>query len=173
VKFLIWSIPTIGFIGTVVGIGAALLATMDVDSMDAGLAAMAKSEISSNIGVAFDTTLVALVLSLLGMFAYHMVEQVEEAVLGDARAETQRRFVLPGKVVGEAKLAEMLANELEQFRRDRGFLTLIRRDMVALLNKQELNKSGKKRAGWLWLLTLLLVGAAAAGWLWWTQGQGR
>ena len=77
-KFCLWAIPTIGFIGTVVGIGGALLETMNVDAVNVIERSIAKSSVSTNIGVAFDTTLVALLLSLIGMLGFNLVSQFEE-----------------------------------------------------------------------------------------------
>ena len=70
VRYLAWAIPSIGFIGTVLGIGASL-----------GNADQASTDISAVTGplnTAFDTTLVALVLSLGVMFLLHHVQRLEE-----------------------------------------------------------------------------------------------
>lgn len=96
VKYLLWAIPSIGFIGTVVGIGDALLATMNVDAVNPITAAVAKSTVSSNIGVAFDTTLVALLLSMLGMVTFNISAQFEELQIGTNAQRVLDKFVRAG-----------------------------------------------------------------------------
>lgn len=96
VKYFLWAIPSIGFVGTVVGIGNALLATIDVDAVDPVTASIAKSMVSSSIGVAFDTTLVALLLSLVAMLIYHLATQAEELVVNDAADSVRNLFIQGG-----------------------------------------------------------------------------
>ena len=96
VRYLLWSIPSIGFIGTVVGIGNALLATMDVDAVNPIASAVAKSTVSSNIGVAFDTTLVALLLSMVGMLVYNVVAQFEELIVSANAKLVLDKFIQAG-----------------------------------------------------------------------------
>lgn len=61
IKYLTWVIPSIGFIGTVLGISQSL---MIANSGDMNL-------ITAKLGVAFDTTLVSLILSIIVMWYYH------------------------------------------------------------------------------------------------------
>ncbi len=73
IRYIAWAIPSVGFIGTVVGIAASLGAAKDAVS-SAGI-----KKITDLMNIAFDTTLVALVLSLILMFFYHQIqEQVEK-----------------------------------------------------------------------------------------------
>ncbi len=71
IRYLAWSIPSIGFIGTVIGISGAL---GKVDQAAAG----DLSAVTALLGTAFDTTLVALFLSIILMFKIHRVQQTEE-----------------------------------------------------------------------------------------------
>ena len=85
VRVFVWVVPTLGFIGTVIGIGAAVggfSATLDAAS---SLDAMKDSigSVTGGLGVAFDTTLLALVMSILIMFPANAVQRVEEGLLGD------------------------------------------------------------------------------------------
>jgi biopolymer transport protein ExbB/TolQ len=64
VRYGVWLLPSIGFIGTILGIGAALMnsrgmVTAPVEKLDEATAA-----VTNELGVAFDTTLVALLLSI-------------------------------------------------------------------------------------------------------------
>lgn len=69
VRYTIWAIPSIGFIGTVLGISQALGIA---DSGDTKL-------ITSTLGVAFDTTLVSLILSVVLMWLFHdLQERIEK-----------------------------------------------------------------------------------------------
>ena len=77
-RYLVWLIPTLGFIGTVVGIAFALDYAGNIqDTQDPQLLA----EITGRLGVAFYTTLLALIQSALLVFALHIVQQKEEMAL--------------------------------------------------------------------------------------------
>jgi len=77
-RYLVWLIPTLGFIGTVVGIAFALDYAAGVeDPQDPTLLA----EISGRLGVAFYTTLLALIQSSIQMFALHIAQGREEMSL--------------------------------------------------------------------------------------------
>lgn len=71
IRYLAWSIPSIGFIGTVLGISGAL---SHVDEAAAG----DLSSVTVALGTAFDTTLVALFLSIILMYRIHRIQQIEE-----------------------------------------------------------------------------------------------
>lgn len=68
-RFSIWAIPTIGFIGTVRGMGSALAAASSPENTPL---------IVGHLGVAFDTTLVGLLLSLVLVFFKHRFDTVVE-----------------------------------------------------------------------------------------------
>ena len=70
IRYLAWAIPSIGFIGTVLGIAQALGIA---DSSDIKL-------ITSTLGVAFDTTLIALFLSIIMMWYIHKLQEKTEAL---------------------------------------------------------------------------------------------
>lgn len=65
IRYLAWVIPSIGFIGTVLGISQALRVA---NSGDMNL-------ITSTLGVAFDTTLISLVLSIIVMWFLHNLQE--------------------------------------------------------------------------------------------------
>jgi biopolymer transport protein ExbB/TolQ len=65
IRYLTWVIPSIGFIGTVLGISQAL---MVANSGDMNI-------ITSTLGVAFDTTLISLVLSIIVMWFFHGLQE--------------------------------------------------------------------------------------------------
>ena len=86
VRYLIWAIPSIGFIGTVRGIGQAL---SQADKALAGdIAGMTDS-----LGVAFNSTLVALVISIGLMFLLHQLQRLQDGLLVDTQ-EYCEKFLL-------------------------------------------------------------------------------
>lgn len=80
-RYIAWLIPTLGFIGTVIGIALSLNA--------AGLAENTQDpqlfkDMTENLGVAFYTTLLALILSAILMFFLHVAQAREERSLNKA-----------------------------------------------------------------------------------------
>ncbi len=84
-RYLAWVIPTIGFVGTVVGIGATLAA---VDPSNPDLQVL-----TARLAVAFNTTLVALVMSAILVFLMHGVQRKDESALNDAGMYTLRNLI--------------------------------------------------------------------------------
>ena len=79
IRYLIWAIPSIGFIGTVRGIGQAL---SQVDQALAGdIAGMTDS-----LGVAFNSTLVALIVSIFLMLFLHALQRLQDEVVVNTQA---------------------------------------------------------------------------------------
>jgi len=76
VRYITWAIPSVGFIGTVRGIGDAL-AQAD-DALKGDLAG-----VTSSLGLAFNSTLVALVLSIILMFFMHLIQSRQEHLIQD------------------------------------------------------------------------------------------
>jgi biopolymer transport protein ExbB/TolQ len=72
-RYLIWLIPTIGFIGTVVGITVAL---DGIDPIKPDL-----KLVTDRLGIAFYTTIVALLESTIIFFFQNLVQRREEAAL--------------------------------------------------------------------------------------------
>jgi len=78
VRYLIWAIPAIGFIGTVRGIGQAL---SQADQALAGdIAGMTES-----LGVAFNSTFVALLISVVLMFLLHQLQRLQDSMVTDTQ----------------------------------------------------------------------------------------
>lgn len=83
VRFLIWAIPSIGFIGTVRGIGGALA---QADQALAGdISAMTNS-----LGLAFNSTLVALMISILLMFLLHQLLRLQDELVVDTQSYCEK-----------------------------------------------------------------------------------
>ncbi len=79
VTYLAWALPALGFLGTVRGLSGALSMAGQIDD-----AAFIET-VSKHLTVAFDCTLVALVLSLVMMFWLHRVQRDEESLVIDCR----------------------------------------------------------------------------------------
>jgi flagellar motor component MotA len=80
IRYVIWAIPTLGFIGTVIGISLALAYAGAVDLQDPSLL----SELTKRLAVAFNTTLLALVMSAVLVLIQHVVQAYEERALNQA-----------------------------------------------------------------------------------------
>jgi len=80
INYLAWAIPSLGFTGTVLGIGRAL-----VIFGDSNLENLQMSAITANLGSAFYTTLVALIISLILMYIVHNVQAKEESIVADVQ----------------------------------------------------------------------------------------
>ena len=77
-RYLMWLIPTLGFIGTIMGIADALAYAAGIDNpQDPTLL----KEITKRLGVAFYTTLLALLQSAVLVFALHIAQGREEMAL--------------------------------------------------------------------------------------------
>ena len=79
----IWAIPILGFIGTVIGISTAVggfSGSLD-QAQDISVLKESLNEVTGGLATAFDTTLVALVMSMLVMFPSSSMQKAEEDLL--------------------------------------------------------------------------------------------
>ncbi|MBL4613479.1 MAG: MotA/TolQ/ExbB proton channel family protein [Magnetovibrio sp.] len=79
IRYLIWAIPSIGFIGTVRGIGEALALADQALAGDI-------SGMTNSLGVAFNSTLVALLISIILMFFLHQLQSLQDKLVVDTQA---------------------------------------------------------------------------------------
>jgi len=84
-RYLIWLIPTIGFIGTVIGISVAL---EGIDPIKPDLKA-----VTDRLGIAFYTTIVALVESMIIYFFQNLVQLREESALNGAASYCLKNLI--------------------------------------------------------------------------------
>ena len=82
-RYLVWLIPTLGFVGTVLGIAAALATAGGMLAADdlAGAGPQMMTRLTAELGVAFYTTLLALLQSAGLMLGLHVVQGREEGAL--------------------------------------------------------------------------------------------
>jgi biopolymer transport protein ExbB/TolQ len=77
IRYIAWAIPSVGFIGTVRGIGDALgQAHRAVEGDITG--------VTSSLGVAFNSTFIALVISIVLMFFVHQLQLMQERLVLDS-----------------------------------------------------------------------------------------
>ena len=82
VRYLVWLIPTIGFIGTVIGIALSLSEAADMPDLGQSDAIrLWMGVLTTKLGVAFNTTLLALVMSAILVFFMHLAQGREESAL--------------------------------------------------------------------------------------------
>ena len=81
VNYLAWSLPAIGFLGTVRGLAGSLSMGGDTDK---AIGSFIK-EATSHLNVAFDCTLVALALSIVLMFFLQVIQKDEENLVLDCK----------------------------------------------------------------------------------------
>jgi biopolymer transport protein ExbB/TolQ len=94
IRYIAWAIPAIGFIGTVRGIGDALAQAEQAIRGDL-------SGVTASLGLAFNSTLVALVLSIGLMFMVHMLQSRQESLILEVSGYCRE------KVVGIMKTPEI------------------------------------------------------------------
>lgn len=82
VRYLSWLIPTLGFIGTVLGIANALETVGELTPDDFAEAAFLPAVVAE-LGIAFSTTLVALILSGVLIFFASFIQAEEEKFITD------------------------------------------------------------------------------------------
>lgn len=85
-RYIAWAIPAIGFIGTVRGIGNALSQAHKAVTGDI-------SGVTEGLGVAFNSTLIALLLSILLMFLMQQLQQAQERRVLDTETWLDQRVI--------------------------------------------------------------------------------
>jgi biopolymer transport protein ExbB/TolQ len=86
VRYITWAIPSIGFIGTVRGIGAAL--GQAHEAMAGNIAG-----VTSSLGVAFNSTFIALLISMVVMFFMHQLQLIQERLVLDSHAYCENKLL--------------------------------------------------------------------------------
>lgn len=75
VRTITWAVPILGFLGTVIGITLAI-SNLTPEQLDRSL-----NNVTGGLGVAFDTTALALALSVVLVFTSFLVERAEQRIL--------------------------------------------------------------------------------------------
>ena len=83
-RYVTWLLPTLGFIGTVIGISLALSEAGNMPDVGDGEAIKAwMGVLTQKLGIAFNTTLLALLQSAVLIFFMHVVQAREEESIND------------------------------------------------------------------------------------------
>lgn len=85
-RFLVWVIPTTGFIGTVVGIAIALEGMQDPKNIEF-------EKVTSGLAIAFYTTILALLLSAVLVLLQNLIQRREETALNRAAQYCLRNLI--------------------------------------------------------------------------------
>ena len=85
VRYITWAIPSIGFIGTVRGIGLAL--GQAHEAMQGNIAG-----VTASLGVAFNSTFIALLISMVVMFFMHQLQLIQERLVLETYSYCENRL---------------------------------------------------------------------------------
>ncbi|MBU3012680.1 MotA/TolQ/ExbB proton channel family protein [Polaribacter vadi] len=86
-RYVAWVIPSVGFIGTVLGISGGIGAAsgdMSTEVVD---------KVTSLLGVAFDTTLISLILSIILMYLIHRLQEKNENLHTEIEQYVMNNFI--------------------------------------------------------------------------------
>ncbi|MFT6896288.1 MAG: biopolymer transport protein ExbB/TolQ [Paraglaciecola sp.] len=86
IRYFIWAIPSIGFIGTVRGIGSALAKAEQAVAGDI-------SGMVDKLGVAFNSTLVALVMSIILMYLLHVLNNRQDEMVINTQKNCEKHLL--------------------------------------------------------------------------------
>jgi len=86
IRYIAWAIPSIGFLGTVRGIGQALGQAHQAAQGDI-------AGVTQSLGVAFNSTFVALLISIVIMFLMHQLQLAQERTTQDAEQYCDNRLI--------------------------------------------------------------------------------
>jgi biopolymer transport protein ExbB/TolQ len=86
VRYLAWAIPSVGFIGTVRGIGQALGRANEAVAGDI-------TGVTQALGIAFNSTFVALIISIIVMFLLHQLQEAQEGLVLDSQTYVDEQLI--------------------------------------------------------------------------------
>ena len=85
IRYIAWAIPSVGFIGTVRGIGQALGQAHKAIEGDI-------FDVTTSLGVAFNSTLIALLISIVLMLFLHQLQSLQEHYVLDTEAYCEEKL---------------------------------------------------------------------------------
>lgn len=86
IRYIAWAIPAIGFVGTVSGIGSGLAFAEQAIHGDI-------SPVTSNLGLAFNSTFVGLMLCIVLMYFLHIVQSRQEAFIIETQTYCRDKLI--------------------------------------------------------------------------------
>ncbi len=104
-RIIVWAIPILGFLGTVIGITVAM-GELGVSVSDSG---DSLKNMLAGLSVAFDTTALALALSMVLMFTQYVVERRENELLACVDSVANRELAGRFEVIPDGPEGELTA----------------------------------------------------------------
>ncbi len=110
-RVIVWAIPILGFLGTVIGI------TMALNALDPKALGESMEAVVRGLGLKFDTTALALGMSMILMFTHFFVDRSDHRLrlAVDERAESELSRCFPqvpvgpdGQVAAMGRMAEVM-----------------------------------------------------------------
>jgi len=86
IRFSVWAIPAVGFVGTVRGIGAALQQAQRAAAGDV-------TGVTHGLGITFNSTLVALSLCIVVMFFLHQLQLSQDRLVLDTKSYIDEHLI--------------------------------------------------------------------------------
>lgn len=86
IRFSVWAIPAVGFVGTVRGIGAALQQAQRAAAGDV-------TGVTQGLGITFNSTLVALSLCIVVMFFLHQIQLSQDRLVLDTKTYIDEHLI--------------------------------------------------------------------------------
>ncbi len=86
IRFTVWAIPAVGFVGTVRGIGAALQEAQRAAAGDV-------TGVTQGLGITFNATLVALSLAIVVMFFLHQIQLSQDRLVLDTKTKVDNSLI--------------------------------------------------------------------------------
>jgi len=86
IRYIAWAIPSIGFLGTVRGIGQALGQAHQAAQGDI-------AGVTQSLGVAFNSTFIALLISIVIMFLLHQLQLAQERLVLDTESWCDNQLI--------------------------------------------------------------------------------
>ena len=85
-RIIHWAMPMLGFLGTVLGISQTL-SQLDTTTL-ASQQGDAMNQLTAGLNIAFDTTAIALVLTVISMFVQFAISRLEQSILSQIDSDT-------------------------------------------------------------------------------------
>jgi biopolymer transport protein ExbB/TolQ len=157
IRYLIWLVPTLGFIGTVMGIGVGIAGFADILQKAQGFQEIQKAlpMVTHNLGTAFDTTLLALGLSAVAVFYMshglkrqeQLLEEIDHFCFDDVCSLFQEHSTASVEVV--QAIAEKAHLIIERNNGNRAQIEAVIRDELPQILSERLRTLGASVSGHL------------------------
>jgi biopolymer transport protein ExbB/TolQ len=143
IKFMIWIIPILGFLGTVIGMSQAIgsfnfvlqgIKEVGFQGMQQGL-----GQVTAGLAVAFDTTFLALVLSAAINFGANVIQKREEDLLSDVEDFTTENIVNKLTKINPQPVVEMTPRPSQVQEKPDASVEVLSREFKNLAKQNQVN----------------------------------